>query len=110
MQWSRELAALVSSVRSSLCISSPYVTDHGVEFLLSHLASVVRDSVQLTPLTDLSPMNVAQGATSPPAIYEFGNSTFVAANFALSAAAESLRSWVSAEVVTSSGAVLRGVR
>ncbi|MFM8727258.1 MAG: phospholipase D-like domain-containing protein [Planctomycetaceae bacterium] len=74
MQWNRELAVLVSSVRANLCISSPYVTDYGVDFLLSHLANVVKDSVQLTLLTDLSPLNVAQGATSLPAIHELAKS------------------------------------
>lgn len=74
MQWSRDLGTLVSSVRASLCVCSPYVTEYGVQFLLSNLASAAKDSVQLTLLTDLSPLNVAQGATNPQAIRELAES------------------------------------
>ncbi len=72
--WSRDLETLLSSVRVSLCVCSPYVTSFGVQFLLSHLASTVKDSVRLTLLTDLSPLNVAQGATDPGAIRELAES------------------------------------
>ncbi len=45
-----------------------------MQFLLSHLASTVKDSVQLTLLTDVSPLNVAQGTTDPGAIRELAES------------------------------------
>lgn len=74
MQWSRELETLLSSVRASLCVCSPYVTEYGVQFLLSHLAGALKPTIQITLLTDLSPLNVAQGATNPQAIRELAES------------------------------------
>lgn len=70
IQWSRELETLVAGVRKSLTICSPYITEYGIQFLLSHLDDAVRDTIRLTVLTDLSPQNVAQGATDPRAIHE----------------------------------------
>lgn len=66
--WSRELERLVSSVRSSLCICSPYVTEYGVDLVVANLDAAVRQSVRVTLVTDLSPLNIAQGATRPQAI------------------------------------------
>ncbi len=66
--WSRELERLVSSVRSSLCICSPYITEYGVDLVMANLEAAVRQSVRVTLLTDLSPLNIAQGATRPQAI------------------------------------------
>ena len=51
--WSRELERLVSSVRSSLCICSPYVTEYGVDLVVANLDAAVRQSVRVTLLTDL---------------------------------------------------------
>ena len=72
--WRRDFERLVASVRSSLCISSPYVTDYGVQVLLANLDEAVRETVTLTLLTDLSPLNIAQGATDPQAIWSLSRS------------------------------------
>jgi len=71
-EWGANLGKLLTTVRSTLSICSPYVTEHGIEFLLSHLTSSAKQDVRFRLLTDLSPMNVAQGATDPRAVNRLG--------------------------------------
>ena len=66
--WKGDLRALLADVRERLIVCSPYITMRGVDFLLSHLHSDRRLSVEVSVLTDLSPMNVAQASTDPTAI------------------------------------------
>ena len=67
-KWDGRLGALVRNARSELLISSPYVSQRGVELLLSHLSPFQKQTVRLTMLTNLSPGNVCQGSTDPTAL------------------------------------------
>ena len=66
--WKDDLRSLLAEVRESLVISSPYVTTRGTDFVLSHLSTSIKLTLQLSLITDLSPLHVAQAATDPSAI------------------------------------------
>jgi hypothetical protein len=66
--WKDDLRALLTDARKSLIVSSPYVTARGADFVLSHLSKAIRPRLCFSLLTDLSPLNVAQGATDPSAV------------------------------------------
>lgn len=66
--WKMHLAGLVSNAKAELFISSPYVTHEGSNFVADNLSSSFSKSGQLIFLTDLSPLNIAQGATNPNAL------------------------------------------
>lgn len=66
--WKSHLANLISNARTELLIASPYVTEQGTEFVAENLHASFRGTGHLTFLTDLSPLNVAQGATNPHAL------------------------------------------
>ncbi len=66
--WKCELAALVKSARTQIIISSPYLTSEGSAFILANLHNQTPPQIKLRVLTDLSPINVCQGATDPAAI------------------------------------------
>jgi HKD family nuclease len=66
--WKDDLHALLTEARESLVISSPYVSARGTDFVLAHLRATIKPTIQFALLTDLSPMNVAQGATDPGAV------------------------------------------
>ena len=65
--WSRDFAALLAGVQHSLHVASPFVTSSGVKFLRSHLPTDPTH-VRACFLTNLSPQNVASGATEPKAL------------------------------------------
>jgi len=66
--WKDDLRSLLADTRMSLVISSPYVTSRGTDFVLAHLPDAVKQTIEISLLTDLSAMNVAQGATDPAAV------------------------------------------
>lgn len=66
--WKDDLRELFADARSSLIVSSPYITMRGADFLLSCLNATAHATVDVSVLTDLSPMNVAQASTDPSAI------------------------------------------
>lgn len=66
--WKENLALLLIGAESDVLISSPYVTQRGTEFVVKNASPHLRTVGRITLLTDLSPLNVAQGATSPEAI------------------------------------------
>ena len=66
--WKDDLRSLLTETRNSLVISSPYVSTRGANFVLSHVPDSVKSTLRLSLLTDLSPLNVAQGATDPSAV------------------------------------------
>ena len=76
--WNRQLGELFNSAESSITISSAYITEAGVQFLLAHGGPVLSGG-RVTILTDLSPVHAAQGSSDPEALIE------------LHAAAESVR-------------------
>lgn len=63
------LASVVEEAEDHLLICSPYVSCHGTDFINSRLSRKLRDSGRLTFVTDLSPVNVAQGSTDPNSLY-----------------------------------------
>ena len=71
--WKDDLRSLFREVRSSLIVSSPYVTMRGAEFVLSSFHSTRLRSVEVSLLTDLSPINVAQASTDPAAIADLAS-------------------------------------
>lgn len=68
--WSGRLGSLIGSAQSEVVISSPFVTYEGIEFVLSNLPPLFFAAGNLTFLTNLSPINLIQGATDPNALYE----------------------------------------
>ena len=67
--WKESLASLLSGAESDVLISSPYVTQRGTDFVVKNASPDMRTNGRITLLTDLSPLNVAQGVTSPEAIH-----------------------------------------
>jgi hypothetical protein len=66
--WKDDLRSLLTDTRKGLVISSPYVTSRGTDFVLAHLPDAIKQTMEFSLLTDLSAMNVAQGATDPAAV------------------------------------------
>ena len=72
--WSKKFKDMLSNASSELMISSPYISIAGIGFLLDNLETDFKTSGRINLLTDLSPMNIYQGATDPNAInLLFGN-------------------------------------
>jgi phosphatidylserine/phosphatidylglycerophosphate/cardiolipin synthase-like enzyme len=67
--WQSHLAKLLHSAERGILISSPYVTRQGVAFITENISSSVRTAGELNILTDLSPLNICQGATDPSALH-----------------------------------------
>ena len=66
--WNDTLAKLVAGVKTELLVSSPYVTQEGVDFVTENLSPGTRSEARLRFLTDLSPLNICQGSTDPRAL------------------------------------------
>lgn len=66
--WNGALAQLVASVKTELLVSSPYVTQEGVDLVTKNLSAGTRSEGRLRFLTDLSPLNICQGSTDPHAL------------------------------------------
>jgi len=66
--WKTELANSLKQTHDRLIISSPYVTIHGADFIVSNLSPRAKSHVNLRILTDLSPANICQGSTEPVAL------------------------------------------
>lgn len=67
--WKDDLRSLLTEARESLVISSPYVTTRGTDFIIAHLPSAIKPTIQVALLTDLSPINVVQASTDPGAVH-----------------------------------------
>jgi hypothetical protein len=67
--WKDDLRSLLTEARETLVVSSPYVTTRGTDFILANLPNAIKTTIQVSLLTDLSPMNVAQAATDPAAVH-----------------------------------------
>lgn len=66
--WKEHLSRLLSEAETDVFISSPYVTQQGVDFVVDHISQSVRAAGEFTLLTNLSPTNITQGATDPTAL------------------------------------------
>lgn len=65
--WKAAFSDLIRSVREELLIASPYVTRDGVDFILKNLTPAARTTGRVRFVTNLSPVNICQGATDPRA-------------------------------------------
>ncbi|MDR1793246.1 MAG: phospholipase D-like domain-containing protein [Bacteroidales bacterium] len=67
--WSSVLGNLFISAKSELTISTPFLSDDGVEFLAKSISKDFKDKGFLRIITNLSPRNIQQRATNP---FSFG--------------------------------------
>lgn len=63
--WHKKFAEILKRCSYKLTISSPYVTDVGINFLLKKTNSSFKKNGVINFVTDLSPKNVYQGSTNP---------------------------------------------
>ena len=70
--WTHELAILIGCAKTQIIISSPYLTNEGATFILDNLKRKFAQEIKLRILTDLSPINICQGATDPKALKRLG--------------------------------------
>ncbi|MBD99224.1 MAG: hypothetical protein CMO34_05215 [Verrucomicrobia bacterium] len=63
--WRENLQHLVCNAKQTLFISSPFVTQNGVDFVKSNLKKQFKNEGELIFLTNLSPSNILQGSNSP---------------------------------------------
>jgi len=63
--WSKDLGILIEESKDELFISSPYVTQNGVDFIAKNLPAKFKENGQFTFLTNLSPSNIIQGSNNP---------------------------------------------
>ena len=66
--WREALARLLGSADAAVATTSPYVTGVGVGFIEAHLPRTFAARGALTFVTDLSPLNVAQGSVQLDAV------------------------------------------
>jgi hypothetical protein len=67
-QTEQRLTSLIRSAKHRLTIASPYVGREGTELIAANITPALRDSGRILFLTDLSPLNICQGATDPEAL------------------------------------------
>lgn len=68
--WSNSLCRLIQSAQTEIVISSPFVTQDGVSFIVANSDPAFLSNGRLIFLTNLSPVNLIQGATDPEALYD----------------------------------------
>ena len=67
--WYQNLGVLIKESQNDFFISSPFVTQNGVDFILKNINSSLKENGRFTFLTNLSPTNIIQGSNNPK-IYE----------------------------------------
>lgn len=65
--WKGQLADLIQSAEKEIVISSPYVTFYGTQFISENLSESIIKNGSFLFVTNLSPVNIYQGATDPNA-------------------------------------------
>ncbi|MDR0754534.1 MAG: phospholipase D-like domain-containing protein [Prevotellaceae bacterium] len=63
--WHNKLNCLFQNVHSELTISSPYISDGGVDFLINAIPEEFKEKGLVKFITNLSSKNIYQGATNP---------------------------------------------
>ena len=63
--WSSILGNLFTNVKSELTVSSPFITDNGVNFLVKSVTKDFKEKGFLRIITNLSPGNIKQKSTNP---------------------------------------------
>lgn len=67
--WSSKLESLLKGANQQLLISSPFITNYGVEFVKQGLSKQFCSNGTLYVLANLSPLSICQGSIDPHAIY-----------------------------------------
>ncbi len=67
-RWSNIFKEILKRTNYELVISSPYLSNAGIKFIIDNLNPVFREIGQVSLITDLSPMNIYHGATDPKSI------------------------------------------
>lgn len=73
--WGDVFGVLLHKTRSELVISSPYVSDKGIDFLLNNLSQDFKKLGKVSFLTNLSPRCICQGSTDPNALKRLAEKT-----------------------------------
>jgi HKD family nuclease len=63
--WRNDLGSILSQCNEELTISSPYVSEAGIDFLLKNMNNKLKTNGSVNFITDLSPINIYQKATNP---------------------------------------------
>lgn len=63
--WYQNLGSLIKESNNEIFISSPFVTQNGVDFIAKNLPKGFKKNGQFTFLTNLSPSNIIQGSNNP---------------------------------------------
>ncbi len=63
--WHQKLGVLINESRSDFFISSPFVTQNGVDFILKKINNNLKENGNFTFLTNFSPINIIQGSNNP---------------------------------------------
>lgn len=71
--WHQNLGSLINESKNEIFISSPFVTQNGVDFILKNVDNNLKENGNFTFLTNLSPSNIIQGSNNPK-VFESLNS------------------------------------
>jgi len=63
--WHQNLGSLINESKNEIFISSPFVTQNGVDFILKNVDNNLKENGNFTFLTNLSPSNIIQGSNNP---------------------------------------------
>ena len=63
--WHHNLSSLINESKDEIFISSPFVTQNGVDFILKNINCKLKENGRFTFLTNLSPTNIIQGSNNP---------------------------------------------
>ena len=63
--WHINLGSIIKESKENIFISSPFVTQNGVDFITKHLSDEFKENGKFTFLTNLSPSNIIQGSNNP---------------------------------------------
>ena len=63
--WHKNLSSLINESKDEIFISSPFVTQNGVDFILKNINHNLKEKGNFTFLTNLSPLNIIQGSNNP---------------------------------------------
>lgn len=67
-RWSNIFKEILKRTNYELVISSPYLSNTGIKFIIDNLNPAFREIGHVSLITDLSPMNIYHGATDPKSI------------------------------------------
>jgi len=63
--WHTNLGSLIKESKEEVFISSPFVTQNGVDFIIKHFSENFKENGRFTFLTNFSPSNIVQGSNNP---------------------------------------------